>query len=96
MPEWSNGQGLGPCDAGLREFEPRPPQTFFFLFERKKNVYEKERKGGPEGHCFSLSLSVLNFLNSVRRGFSPSQEGSGWPQRGHAGIACKPETGGGR
>ena len=32
---WPNGQGLGPCGADLREFEPRPPQSFLSFSKEK-------------------------------------------------------------
>ena len=30
VPEWSKGQGLGPCDVGLRAFESLPLHTIGF------------------------------------------------------------------
>ena len=37
---WSNGQGLGPCVAGLREFEPRPPHSLFL--SKRKTLAKKK------------------------------------------------------
>jgi hypothetical protein len=56
VPEWSNGQGLGPCDAGLREFETRPPQTsllkegIVLSQNRQQACPQGAKKCGPEGH----------------------------------------------
>ena len=70
--EPETGEGHSPS-AVWREFETRPPQNFFFLFERKKNFYEKERKGGPGGHClclFSVFLGSNSLRLSCQTGFS--------------------------